>query len=80
MGGGVTIVDFSLLMTKNMSTTISAFAAVLMEKFDGSLMFLALTTSGRALLIFRFKIQALKPYLVCTFYLWPVCFYPFWDF
>jgi len=46
MGEGVTIVGFFLLMMKNTSSTTSVFAAVLMEKFDVSLKFLALTTNG----------------------------------
>jgi len=56
MGRGGTIVDFSLLMMRSMSTTIFAFVTVLMEKFDGSLKSLALTTN---------TIEVLS---CCTFY------------
>jgi len=39
-------VDFSLLMMRSMLSIISASVVVLMEKFDGSLKSLALTTNG----------------------------------
>jgi len=60
MEEGVIIAGFFLLMMKTTSLTTSAFVAVLTEKFDGSLMYLALTTSGRALVVFRFQLQTLK--------------------
>jgi len=56
MGGGETIVDFSLLMMRSMPTTTFAFVAVLTGKFDGSLKFLALTINGIEVLF------------CCTFY------------
>jgi len=60
MEEGVIIAGFFLLMMKTTSLTTSAFVAVLTEKFDGSLMYLALTTSGRAFVVFRFQLQTLK--------------------
>jgi len=57
MEEGVIIEGFSLLMMKSMLSTISASAVVLMEKSNGSLMFSALITTSRALVVFRFQLQ-----------------------
>jgi len=52
MGGGETIVDFSLLMMKSMTTPASVSIADSMQKFTGSSMSLALITTGGEVLFY----------------------------
>jgi len=52
MGGGETIVDFSLLIMKSMSTPASVSAADSIQKFAGSSMSVALITTGGEILFY----------------------------
>ena len=52
MGGGETIVGFSLLMMKSMTAPVSVSAADSIQKFAGSSKSLALTTTGDEALLY----------------------------